>query len=443
MRTFKYLFLFIVSAIAQNNEIKILSLEPVKITSTLDSILDKQLSLSLEYHLKSYDIHNNNSSYYIIDSYKIADSLILFSHNQLREQVEKQILRPFIKIPIGRDYYKVGESLVSKYYFINKTPRFEFGLLGKQDLGALISLKPNFNSLFAGAFGLSQNNKKLNVIGELDIDIENFTGNAEQIEVLWKKNNSLSQKIKLGTFVPYLFGTGIGIFWQFDHEFYNGLYTKSERKFMFHAYLPILNSLQVGYNKGKILATNLGKNSGYKDVDFLAISLRSELDTRNDRLLPVSGKFFNMMIDGGVDGKYIFIKTDIKYQVFLHVLNNTYAKFQTVINGISYPTGLIPKSRYFNLGGASSLRGFDEKAFIFTQYQILTFELINQQKSPLQIKSFIDLGSNKFNISENTLFGYGIGLNQVNEKSIVSVEYSLGSNHQRGGKIHVKWSTRF
>ena len=60
----------------------------------------------------------------------------------------------------------------------------------------------------------------------------------------------------------------------------------------------------------------------------------------------------------------------------------------------------------------------------------------------MQLKSFIDLGSNKFNLTENYLFGYGLGIKQINENSIVSFEYSMGSNKQKGGKIHIKWSAK-
>ena len=160
MHIFKYVSIFIGMVVAQNKGIQVLSIDSTQITSSLDSLLNKQSSLTLEYRLKSYDIEENISNYYMVDSFKNADSLILLSDNKLKGQVVNQILRPFIKIPVGKQYHEVGENLVSKYYFINKTPSVQFGLLDKQSLVALILLKPNFNSFFAGAFGLSQNNKK-------------------------------------------------------------------------------------------------------------------------------------------------------------------------------------------------------------------------------------------------------------------------------------------
>ena len=442
MHTFKYSILFIGVVFAHDNEIQIPTLDPIQLAASLDSLLIKQKSLTLEYHLKSYDVEDEYSNYYTIDSYKNADSVILQCDDKLNDRIIEKILNPFMKIPIGNQFNQLGEGLVSKYYFINENPNTYFGFIDKQKLGALIILKPNFNSFIAGAFGLNQRNNQIKIVGELDIDFENFLRNAEQIKIVWKKNKDLSQKIKFSTFVPHLLGTEIGCFWRYDFENYNGFYTKSEQKIMLHAFLPILNNTQIGYNKGKILSTQIGKNSGYVDGNFLGVSIKSELDTRDDRLLPLSGQFFNLMIDGGLDGETRFIKTGLKHQVFFHIYNNTYANFQTHINGINYSSGLVPKSRYVYLGGASSFRGFNEQEFAFTQYQIFTMELINQQKSPLQLKSFIDLGSNKFNLTENYLFGYGLGIKQLNKNSIVSFEYSLGSKKQKGGKIHIKWSAK-
>ena len=46
---------------------------------------------------------------------------------------------------------------------------------------------------------------------------------------------------------------------------------------MVHAFLPLFHNTQIGYNKGKIFSTQIGKNSGYVDGNFLGISINSEL----------------------------------------------------------------------------------------------------------------------------------------------------------------------
>ena len=119
-------------------------------------------------------------------------------------------------------------------------------------------------------------------------------------------------------------------------------------------------------------------------------------------MLPFSGKYFKLMVDGGVDDKAMYFKTNFKYQLFLHVFRNSYTKIQTVSHVINYLDEPVPKSRYFKLGGSSSLRGFNEESILKPQFHILTMEFIQQQKRTLQIKSFIDLGSNKLTNFKNT-----------------------------------------
>ena len=442
MHIFKIIFLLFVPLIAQNKEIKVSMLDSTQIKQSLDSLLSKQNSFSLEYHLTSYDIINENSYYKIIDLGKVADSLILISDNQLNDYIVKHILKPFDNISIGNQYYITSQNLSLKYYFVNKVPLFEYRLFDEKKLAALILLKPDFNSFLTGSFGISKINNQVDFIGEMDLDIENFSGNAEQIKIFWKKNKNISQNLRLRAFSPHILGIGIGALFQYDFENYNALFTKSERRVMLHSFFPILNNFKVGYLRGKIQSTKSGQEIGYRDSEFLAISINSELDLRNDRLLPFSGKYFNLLIDGGLDEKLMYFKTNFEYQLFLHIKGNIYAKAQTIIYNINYLNKAVPKSRYFKLGGSTSLRGYNEESILFPQFHIFTLEFIHQQKRPLQIKSFIDIGSDNFTNFNTYLYGYGFGIKQLTNKAIFSIDYSLSSLKWESAKIHFKWSTK-
>ena len=442
MHIFRFIFLICVPLFSQKVETNIKSLDSTQIKLILDSLLKEQSSISLEYHLKSYDVYNNISNYKIKDSGKVADSLILICDNYFSDKTIKHILQPFENIFIGTQYSILCQDLSEKYYFINEIPSFQYRLFREQNLAALLFIEPKFNSFLTGSFGLSKINNQLDFIGELDLDIENFSGNAEQHKIFWKKNKDISQVIKLRTFHPHILGTEIGAFFQYDFENYNSFFTKSEKKIMLHTFLPILNNFKVGYLRGKILSTKSGQESGYVNGDYLAISLNSDLDKRNDRLLPSSGKYFKLMVDGGVDKKLMYFKTNFEYQLFLHVKGNIYTKIQTVSHNINYLDGAVPKSRYFKLGGSSSLRGVNEESLLKSQFYIFTLEFIQQQKRKMQIKSFIDLGLNKFTNLKEYLYGYGFGIKNVNDKTIFSIDYSLNSHEWENGKIHFKWSAR-
>ena len=95
-----------------------------------------------------------------------------------------------------------GRHIKSKYYFFNNIPDFQYRLYNEQDLAALIFLEPDFQSFISEAFGISRINNQLDIFGELDLDIENFTKNAEQLKIYWKKNKNISQKMLFRYFYP-------------------------------------------------------------------------------------------------------------------------------------------------------------------------------------------------------------------------------------------------
>ena len=86
----------------------------------------------------------------------------------------------------------------------------------------------------------------------------------------------------------------------------------------------------------------------------------------------------------------------------------------------------------------SSIRFFDLIDKFIHQKKIYNFFL----KENINIKSFIDVGSDRFNILGENFLGYGIGLSQINEESILKIEYALSSTSRDAGKLHVKLISR-
>ena len=88
------------------------------------------------------------------------------------------------------------------------------------------------------------------------------------------------------------------------------------------------------------------------------------------------------------------------------------------------------------------MRGYDEQYFRTTQFQIPSFELGYDTNRLMQLKCFMDIGSDRLNIFEKNWIGYGIGISQINEDFIINFEYGLSSNSFENGKLHLKWVTR-
>ena len=90
----------------------------------------------------------------------------------------------------------------------------------------------------------------------------------------------------------------------------------------------------------------------------------------------------------------------------------------------------------------ASLRGYREQAFSAPQFQVASLEMGYKVKSSVQTKLFLDIGSDRLNILATNWLGYGIGLSQVNENSLIRVEYALSNHSIFKGKLHIKWISR-
>ena len=110
--------------------------------------------------------------------------------------------------------------------------------------------------------------------------------------------------------------------------------------------------------------------------------------------------------------------------------------------GIYYYRSTVPKSRYEWFGGTSTIRGYNEQILRSTQYQVLSPEIGYFLVKTMQMTIFIDIGSEKLNPFYDQWIGYGIGISQVNEDSILKVEYALPGRSMDGAKLHIKLISR-
>ena len=165
-----------------------------------------------------------------------------------------------------------------------------------------------------------------------------------------------------------------------------------------------------GYVTGKTTPTLIGKENGFEKTSYNAFSLFSKKDNLNDRYLPTSGNALKINADGGLDGKTVFLNGGIKFLKIGPINRNIFYKISYNANGILYKGTNVPKSRYHRFGGSSTLRGYDEQYFRATQFQIPSFELGYDTNRLMQLKCFMDIGSDRLNIFEKNWIGYGLSL---------------------------------
>ena len=129
MRIFRWLFIMAGLVFTQDHLIHVPSIDPEIVGDTLHSILKKESDLTVEYQLESFSADTSMVTYQIINTFKVVDSLILSGANDIRPSVLQQIVQPYRTVPAGEEFSQVGKELVSRYYFLNDEPEFQFGLI--------------------------------------------------------------------------------------------------------------------------------------------------------------------------------------------------------------------------------------------------------------------------------------------------------------------------
>ena len=126
-------------------------------------------------------------------------------------------------------------------------------------------------------------------------------------------------------------------------------------------------------------------------------------------------------------------------------------KNQVILAGVHIASAWgqdIPWTEMFSLGGANSLRGYDED-FFFGQHRLycnIEYRLLVGHIS--QVFSFVDIGSvaksSKSMIFEPIKVGYGLGARIESKGGILRINYALSRESALSqGKIHVNLGTSF
>ena len=441
MRIFKIFILFLSTVFAQEDQLKIFTVNSDTVIKILNQKIEDDQRLSILYQLHSFDIEKNEASYIKFDSMKKIDTVLIKHSGEISNEVLKQIFHSFEKTNIVENFNAIGNTLVSKYYFINKKPSHQLGIVNEK-LGAKISFDPAFESNFSGMFGMNRLDNSWIFTGELNLQMENYFKSAERGEFFWRRIDSLSQTIKIGTILPHPFGWRTGVDIDYQHEIFRGLYASIENRYLLSTYFPLIGTTGFGYVTGKTTPTLIGKENGYEKTSYYAFSLFSKKENLNDRYLPTSGNSLKIKADGGLDGRTVFLNSGIKFLKIGPINRNIFYKISYNANGILYKRAKVPKSRYHRFGGSSTLRGYDEQYFRATQFQIPSFELGYDTNRLMQLKCFMDIGSDRLDIFEKNWIGYGIGISQINKDFIINFEYGLSSNSFENGKLHLQWVTR-
>jgi len=141
---------------------------------------------------------------------KITD-IVIVGYDKFPNGIKKAITKKAKKATFNQDNLKQINDDFSKLQFVNqlKYPEILFTTDSTKIFVYLEKSKPN---KFDGFIGFSNDDKsKLTFNGYLDLQLQNILNSGEKFNLYWKNDGNQQTSFNLGTEIPYLFKSPIGI----------------------------------------------------------------------------------------------------------------------------------------------------------------------------------------------------------------------------------------
>lgn len=282
----------------------------------------------------------------------------------------------------------------------------------------VIKVKENPTNQFLGILGY----RKGRVSGLLDIKIPNLLGTGRSITFRLEKPLPSTPSLNLSYKEPWILGFPINAVL----EIYNRTEPNILTKVATTLDAPILTylSMQTGLTFRKALLHEECK--GFLGVHF---------DTRNPTLFTRKGIRFVLGSEYDLQGL-----TRIKINIDNFIpLSAKYGLFFSINGGeIMEDTGFVYDE--FRIGGAKTLRGYDEEEFHGTRVVWTNFECSRLLGEKTSAFIFQDIGY----INKVWKMGYGLGITAESKIGVIKLTYGLAKGRSLSeGKIHIEMISTF
>jgi len=295
-------------------------------------------------------------------------------------------------------------------------------------------LQKNKSNRFDGLIGFSTNEEgKLSFNGYLDLLLNNILNKGEVISIQWKSNGDERKLFDLAFTAPYIFNSPITPSLNFN------LYKQDSTFLNIHTTINLaytlnqFNTVAANYeseNSTNLISENTHNNiESFKSTFFGGSYIFRKPDNQKAHQDKISLQINALLGNRELTETKVKIKQQ-KYNLKVHYiwnLSKTSSVFIQNKSGLLISDDLISNELY-RIGGANSIRGFDEESIFASSYSIFNLEYRYYIASLSYLYSITDFAYVQNDIiNENTqLFGFGLGYVFTTKNGNIDVSYALG-----------------
>ncbi len=426
-----------------------------------------------------------------------ADKGVLYHIDSIRMygkvKLDKAFLQKYLSIANGSIYSKTKLQEVDKRMlelpFLTPVQPSDLTMLGS---GAVLNLyaqprKSSQVNFLIGFLPASSENSKLQLTGDVNLDLKNMFGGAEEILLKWQQLQAKSPRLNLGFTKPYVFRSPFGVNFLFDlfKKDSNFLQVNAQAGIQYNLSANQHGKLFLQWQNNTLLAgaidTNFIKQQKELppniDVSAVNVGINYELNGTNYRFNPRRGNEVNVLTVVGVKNirqnsditaikdpnfNYASLYDSVKsknYQVRIKVAAAHFfplsksGTLKTSLNGGYYNSPQIFRNELFQIGGYKLLRGFNEESIYASRYAVFTAEYRYLVGLNSYLFAFTDIGmaKNKYQAvnANNQFVGGGLGILFETKAGLLNVTYAVGKrddvkfNIREASKLHFGYINYF
>lgn len=300
-------------------------------------------------------------------------------------------------------------------------------------------------------FNSSEKSSKLKLFGYVNVNFNNLLNKGEQFSVQWNNSGSSKSSFLLETYFPFIVKSPLSFNGSFELHKQDSTYTTTlvNTGLSYRINAHQLKGVVQFHNSTVLTASNTLQVAEFKKK-LIGIAYEYEL-INPDRFFKTELATHIKVLTGnrsteGVTNTQQQVELLLNYTFKLNSRNYVFAQNQTkkIIGSELYYNEL------FQIGGANTLRGFNEKQLLGSAYSILNLEYRYLTSDDSFLYSITDIGlvKNPYQLKKELLTGLGLGYSFKISTGFLSLSYAVGkfettSFDFKKAKMHLTWIQTF
>ena len=388
-----------------------------------------------------------------LNSKRNITDIVIVGYDKFPAGIKKAITKKAKKATFNQDNLKQINAEFDKLQFVSqlKYPEILFTTDSTKIFVYLEKSKPN---KFDGFIGFSNDDKsKLTFNGYLDLQLQNILNSGEKFNLYWKNDGNKQTSFNLGTEIPYIFKTPIGIkanlrIFKQDSTFQN---TITDLNLGY--YFSYNTKVFLGYQKTN--SVDIQNTNSFSLNDFTNIFFTTSFEyvtfSKDNSIFPERTKVFVKIGQGNrtilsTKSNQFFGQLEVNHHFELSQKNSILIKNQSYY--LQSDDYII--NELYRFGGINSIRGFNENSLQANAFSGIMAEYRYLAAPNLYVHSITDYGyfQDKTAAIDDKLLGLGFGFGLFTKNGLLNLVYANGSINNQAIKlsnsiVHISFKTSF